>query len=198
MENQEIKQLFEDLLEENSKINYNKDILDGEQGIAYENVIYLSDCILDKFGLPHSNSYSKFIENTKNKNEIDKCIEILEKEATKYLNSQPLYDQRILKEAIELKLDADDVLAEIKVISHIYTVFVYDQILLKRKDLVENILKEFDILKNNNELLNDLGVISDSMEFSIKNKSHENIKKFNLLYFEQYLKFNKINLEKTA
>jgi len=188
---QQVEKLFHSLIEKNNSIDLSKGVLGGKEGEVFEDTKYLTECILDKFGLPHSLKYSKNIAKVKRIEQIQNCIETLKTDASEYLNSKPLYDYKLLENAIDSNQSAESIFAELKIANHIYTIFVYDEILLKRKDSISNVLKEYDILKDNNELLNDLGVLSFTSENSLREKLNEKIKNSDLNFYDNYLEYQK-------
>ena len=79
--------------------------------------------------------------------------------ATKYLSSNAKPELETLREAQKTQKSAFSVLPVLKVSTHVYTIFVYEHILLKRKDTLENILHELNFA-NRPEILQALGLIN--------------------------------------
>jgi hypothetical protein len=59
----------------------------------------------------------------------------------------------VLTKAKDLKLDPFGVLPELKIITHIYSIFVYEEILLKERDTSENVLKELELFNTDDSIL---------------------------------------------
>lgn len=87
------------------------------------------------------------------------------------------------------KLDVFSVLPELSIPTHVYTIFVYNEILLKKKDLIENITHEFRCVYQF-ELLDilgklGLGYLTDETEIV------ELLEQFGLKYIQQFLFYAK-------
>ena len=105
---------------------------------------HLQAMLLKSFGLPDSIDFIKLtnFENAPTANEINVRINQLKSAATNYLLTDAQTELKILENAKTKRLDPFNVLPELNIRTHIYTIFVYDQILLTGKDTVENIWTE--------------------------------------------------------
>jgi hypothetical protein len=139
-------------------------------GKLFENILNIQELVLEKFGLPINpvNEAIIYFEELPTDFEIDNRITQLHKTATEFLLSKGKSELQILKEAKEFKLNALVVLPEIKITTHIYTCFVYDEILLKNKDSVENVLEDLKFV-NNYKCLNEIWDIVQADDVSKSN-----------------------------
>jgi hypothetical protein len=106
--------------------------------------------LLKSFGLPDSIDYIKItnFENLPNDQEIDNRIKQLKEAATAYLLADAKSELKILENAKINKLNPFNVLPELNIKTHIYTIFIYDKILLPEKDSVENIWRELQLTRD--------------------------------------------------
>jgi len=132
----------------------------SEDGQLFEQILSLQEDILKSFGLPISPNYEKLVwfKTVPTSNEIKERINQLHLAATEYLLSDAKSELQILREAQQSQSDTMYVLPELKITQHAYTKFVFDKILLKGKDSVENVLNDLRFC-NQPEILNALGKI---------------------------------------
>jgi hypothetical protein len=124
-------------------------------GRLFEKTFMKQDDILEEFGLPSTPVYQSLLEFTSIPwdQEVDKLIALLQSEAVKYreeYGDKP--ELEILKAAKETKRDPMMVLPEIHVSTHVYTIWVYNNILLKDADTIENVLEELQRTKEGDVL----------------------------------------------
>lgn len=133
-------------------------------GQLFEQILDIQNGILKSFGLPATSENESLLwfKTLPSDMELEERIKQLHEAATEYNLSNPKPELEILREAQETQESAFSVLPELKVSTHVYTIFVYDQILLKRKDSVENILQELKLVSNHPKALDAIG----SVEFS--------------------------------
>lgn len=128
-----------------------------EDGQLFEQILDVQDEILKSLGLPTSSDNKKLLSfsNFPTGFELQEIIERLYQSATDYLLSPAITELKLLKNALETGEDAFNILPELKIETHVYTIFVYEKILLKKKDTVENVLKELKLsnLDENRDLL---------------------------------------------
>ena len=131
-----------------------------EDGDLFEEILDIESEILTSFGLPEDSEYNNliFFEVLPSELEILDTISKLHEAAKNYLLDDPLSDIQVLKNAQELNQSSSSVLSEIRITNHLYTHFVFEEILIKRRDTVENILYELK-LANNPEILTQLGYV---------------------------------------
>ena len=90
-----------------------------------------------------------------------------------------------MKNAQEFNQDVSSVLAELKVKNHSYTHFVFDEILLKKKDTVENVLHELRLTKDI-EILTALGHIGFIDDETLKEMT-QLLKEVGIKYLDLYI-----------
>ena len=90
-----------------------------------------------------------------------------------------------MKNAQEFNQDVSSVLAELKVKNHSYTHFVFDEILLKKKDTVENVLHELKLTKDF-EILNILGHVG-IVDDETLNEMTQVLKEVGIKYLDLYI-----------
>jgi hypothetical protein len=135
-----------------------------ENGLLFEEILAYQEEILTSFGLPISPIYQDIVSfNTiPTASDIKEIITQLKIAAIDYLSANAKTDLHILQEAIEAKNNPMDVFPEIGIATHTYTTFVYNMILLRGKDSVENVLQDLRHC-NQPEILNALGqIVSES------------------------------------
>jgi hypothetical protein len=127
-------------------------------GLLFEDTIALEELILNQFGLPICSRYLHMFEffSKPDDIEINFMISQFELEAKMYLSSSVSTNNELLKAAYEDQIPASEILPELKIPMHIYTVFVYDNILLKSRDTFDNILEELNKVKQG-EILDSIG-----------------------------------------
>jgi hypothetical protein len=134
----------------------------SEDGQLFEKILDLQQRTLKQFGLPTSpaNEQLLWFDGIPSEAEITGRITQLQRTATKYLLSSPETELKTLRAALQMQLDPFDVLPEIKVELHIYTLFVYNKILLPQEDTVDAVLQEFKVV-NNDQVLDTLGRLKE-------------------------------------
>ena len=121
-----------------------------ENGELFEEYFLLRGKILENFGLPNKEEFSKifWVESLPTELEVDEKIQRLHQAAKDYLLSPAKSELQILKDAQENKQSAFDTLPELGIATHSYTIFIYNQILLPKRDKNENILAELKRVNN--------------------------------------------------
>jgi hypothetical protein len=162
-----------------------------ENGELFGQVLFLQDSILKKFGLPPASKYAKILWHLGKKEDIDFIIKKLKRAAKDYLLSSPKPPLIILLEAIVSKAEPDDILPEIGIITHDYTLFIYNHVLLPKKCDVSIIWEEFKKTLEEDLLgkIYILGTKNDPKSDPI----YSQIKKYQLTFIDDYLKFVKEN-----
>jgi hypothetical protein len=133
----------------------------GENGDLVDSYYNIRANILSSFGLPDSDTFGKlfFVEHLPTDTEIETIINNLKQAATNYLLAPAKTETQILEEAIENKLDPEQVLPEFGITSHLYTQFVYKEILLTKRDNPLSVLAALR-LANDPKTLNLLGIVA--------------------------------------
>jgi hypothetical protein len=121
-----------------------------EDGELFEHILNCEKVFLKSFGLPDSLDFVKLItfENVPGDNELDIRLAILKDAATAYLLADARSELDILSNARDQRLDPFNVLPELNIKVHIYTIFVYDKILLRNRDSIENVWNELQLTRD--------------------------------------------------
>ena len=121
-----------------------------KNGHLFEKVMNLEEEILDAFGLPRNAQNAQIIKLDKPliDVEMNRLIALLHKMAADYLLSDVKTPNEILEKAQQNKEDAILVLPELKVQLSLYSLFVYDEILIKQKESIEHVWDELKLCKD--------------------------------------------------
>lgn len=155
---------------------------------SFDKILTYEYKILKSLGLPHSVSYTKmlYFESSPNESDIIIRIEKLKQIASQYLLKDAVSEYKILEKARAKKSDPFEVLPEINVSTHCYTLFVYYQKLLYSNDAIDNILTELKTVSKG-RLLNTISLYHLGIDES---KQHNKIRKVDLLYFNDFANYN--------
>jgi hypothetical protein len=159
----------------------------------FEDVLASQDEILRSFGLPEKSKFAQILEcdDIPGNEELEELISFLENIAREYLLANTETSIKILSNAKELKLDPFSVLPELKILTHIYSIFVYEEILLKEKDSPENVLNEL-ILFNSDESILFVNKLIESYKINTEqNFIKQNISE--LKYINQFILADYLN-----
>lgn len=159
----------------------------SENGQLFEVILTFQDGILKSFGLPSTTENVKLVwfSHFPTEYELEERVELLHKKAKEYLTANSKTELQSLTEAKEQNNDPFDVLPELKITPHSYTIFVYHQILLRNRDTVENVLHALK-LANRSGLLSAIG----NLEFgNYKNTSEviRTLKAEGVKYLDEFL-----------
>ena len=161
-----------------------------KDGELYERTVEIQEDILNSFGLPTSSENEELVwfNTPPTDTEVDERINLLHKSAATYLLSNVKSELQTLRDAQEFNQDPFTVLPELKIANHVYTLFVFNEILLKRKDTLENILHELK-LTTQYDILNTLGGLALG---TLKDRSTiiDNLKAVGAKYIDQYVMVN--------
>ncbi|MEI6348981.1 MAG: hypothetical protein WCP69_13625 [Bacteroidota bacterium] len=120
-------------------------------GDLYHEVSLLEKQMLRRFGLPRSNKFTNIIWRVADSEEDNDAAIILfnslTTEAECYLTTHPKTFSQLLSQARLSKADPFDILPEILVGPNSYTLFIYNEILIKNIDSEENVMNEFSIIR---------------------------------------------------
>jgi hypothetical protein len=137
----------------------------------YEEIIMREIRLLKSFGLPDTQEFVRIItfEDIPNEATIMEKINALKNAATTYLLTDAKSELKTLQNAKALRLSPFNVLPAINIRTHIYTIFVYDKILLAGKDSIENVWVELKITRDPQvlEYTGKLGIKSYDFEKNI-------------------------------
>jgi hypothetical protein len=186
MEKIEIRQIIKELAELNIKLD--KRGGPEKSGKLFEIILQKEDELLEKLGLPSTPYYQGLLQfdSIPWDKEIDDLIELLYHEVEKRKKDTPSSELELLIEAKGTNRDPMFILPQLGIATHVYPLFVYNNILMYGQDSPENILAELKLV-NNNELLDILGRMSVSTEWT-ENAEEKitSLEKRGLKYIRQY------------
>ena len=120
-------------------------------GDLYHEVSLLEKQMLRRFGLPRSNKFANLIWHIVDENQSDNVAkalyERLSEEAEQYLSSHPKTFSQLLGQARLSKADPFEVLPELLIGPNSYTLFVYNEVLIKNVDTEDNVMNEFTCIR---------------------------------------------------
>jgi hypothetical protein len=183
---EKLKKVYLELVKMQLQIDHNGG--PEENGALFEEYLMLREKMLKRFGLPDKEGFAKilYVDNQPTELEIDDRVKVLHGVAADYLLSAAKSECQILKEAQDNRESPFEVLPELGIATHSYTIFIYIHILLSKRDTVENILAELK-KANNSKTLNALGKFEQGNvkkpEQLIKKLKQEEIK-----YIDDFIK----------
>ncbi len=186
MDNKNLIKLFKDYIKTKEKLDASLSVFEGKDAETFEETIYLEENILDKFGLPYLTEYIEIINKVTESTEIPKAVKELEQEAIQFLLSTPLTDIKLLEYAKYFEIDPFSILPELKILTHVYTLYVYNEILLTGKDSISNVLWEFNIIKSNSDILNEIGIVSEEKLYK-EHPLYSKLMNLKLKYFDYFI-----------
>lgn len=129
--------------------------------ILFEKYLELREAILNRFGLPESkiNAQILHFKSSPSFVEIEGYIGELKRRATEYLLSPVETNEKILLDAIKSRREAEEVIPELGINLHVYSIFVYREILLTKRENPSVIIEAMNIV-NDPQILNLLGTIA--------------------------------------
>jgi len=193
------KILYEQLLKlAEMDVQLEKDGGFKKNGELYEEIMLFKDEILDLLELPKTpdNVDLLHFNGLPSKKEVWERIDKIKQVHHDYL-ARPFKSKiEILKEAKENQEKWAVVLPELRVHTHVYTIYVYNFILLGGVDTPENVLAEFELIqqncKANGDLLNRLGMLYVAFEradYSTIRHVLPQMENSNLKYYYDFLVF---------
>jgi len=187
MDEQEIRHIIKELAE--LDVELEKKGGAEKSGKLFEKILQKEDELLEKFGLPSTPYYQELLQfdSIPWDKEIDNLIELLYHEVERRKEGAPNSELELLIEAKKTNRDPMFILPQIGIATHVYPLFVYNNILMYGKDSPENILSELKLV-NNSELLDIIGRMSYSTEW-IENVEEKiaSLEKRGLKYIRQYI-----------
>ncbi len=186
MKNEVITKLFKEYIKIKEKLNSDLTVLEGKDAEIFEETIYLEECILDKFGLPYLAEYLEIFNKVTKSVNIPEATKELEQTAIKFLLSTPLTDLKLLEQARYFKMDPYSILPELKIRTHIYTLYIYNEILLTGKDSISNVLREYNIIKKDLDILNEIGILYEEKLYK-EHPFYSKLLNLKLKYFEDFI-----------
>ena len=135
----------------------------SRSGNLFERILMKEQDLLEKLDLPNTPYYHGLLQfdSIPWDNEIDNLINLLYQETEIRKNMNKKSDLELLIEARESNRDPMFILPQLGIATHVYTLFVYNNILMHNQDEPENVLSELK-LANNPDLLD----ITGKMHFS--------------------------------
>ena len=160
-----------------------------EQDPIYE----LEAEILIKYGLPGSFYFSNLLQkNAVNEDDsavtVEYFMEFIAIIAADYLSSSPKTNREILEHAKEHKLSCDNVLMYMDIITHMYCVFVYEQLYMRNIITIDEALYALEYYKAYESSINPTLIYTDDFEVKINFDKFFELKNNGAPYIEEYLK----------
>ena len=158
-----------------------------EEGELYECIMLKQEDLLEELGLPNTPVnlgylHFKYIPWDK---EIDDLINHLYDEIEIRKNKEKKSDLGLLIDA--RNQDPMFILPQLGIVTHVYTVFVYENILMHNQDEPENILSELKLVNSDTDLLNTIGKMDISTKWLKSAEKHiVSLEKKGLKYIRQY------------
>ena len=154
----------------------------------FERILEKEQELLEKLELPNTPYYHGLLQfdSIPWDNEIDDLINLLYQEIESQKNKNKKSDLELLIEARESNRDPMFILPQLGIATHVYTLFVYNKILMHNQDEPENILSELKLV-NNDELLKITGIMHFSSDW-LKNAEEQiaSLEAKGLRYIRQY------------
>ncbi|MCE9540404.1 MAG: hypothetical protein K8R85_14485 [Bacteroidetes bacterium] len=180
-----------------AKIQLHLDSIGGpaENSEIFEEYCQIRESILQRFGLPNSNTYGNifFVKSIPTDTELDAMIKNLQQTASEYLLAPVKTEAQMLQEAIDQKIASEQVLSELGITQHIYTNFVYREILLTKKDNSLSVLEALR-LADEPKTLNLLGIVALCKVFGEEEQNMlQYLTEKGIKYLEPYLSAFQLN-----
>lgn len=184
---------IKDIIRNYCRINNELSIGGGptEDGEKYIQKVKAEKEILSYFGLPLSSKYIKLIWSIFDVTEdINEAIAILLEELKeKSLEFEAAKEKTMsvkLLEGVKKQTEAFDLFPEIQIDLNLYTLFIYNEILIKKKQSIDLVIQEFEKIKGKECLSNiyQLSQLSKNYEESIYYKS---LKSKELKYLDDFV-----------
>jgi hypothetical protein len=157
-------------------------------GKLYERILVKEKDLLTKLDLPNNKYYQRFLhfDSIPWDKEIDDRIKLLFQEIEKRKNMNKETDLEKLIYARKANRDPEIILPQLGIETHVYTIFVYKNILMHNQDEPENVLSELKLV-NNSDLLDITGKMKFSSDW-LENAEEQiaSLEKKGLKYIRQY------------
>ena len=167
-----------------------------EDGEKYIQKVKAEKEILKYFGLPLTSKYIKLIwsifEVTENINEaIAILLEELELKSKEFNIAKEKTMATKLLEGVENKKEAFDLFPDIQIDLNLYNLFIYNEILLKKKSNVESVIQEFEKIKGK-ECLSNIYQLSQLSKNYEESEYYKLLKSKELQYLDDFVNWCKI------
>ena len=160
----------------------------SRSGILFECILGKEEDLLEKLELPNTPYYHGLLQfdSIPWDKEIDDLINLLYQEIESQKNKDKESELEQLISAREANRDPMFILPQLGIATHVYTLFVYNKILMYNQDEPENILSELKLV-NNHELLEITGIMECSSDW-LENAEEQitSLEKKGLKYIRQY------------
>lgn len=161
----------------------------SRDGDLYQEVALLEKQLLRSFGLPRSNRFSNFVwkivDSTPSDVVASTLYTQLAQEAGQYLSSHPRTFNQLLSQARLSKADPFEVLPEILIGANSYTLFIYNEILLKNIDSEENVMNEYEVIRKR-ECLTEIYRLTQIAEWEVS-ELFNRLVSYGLRYLPRYM-----------
>ena len=180
-----IKQYYK-LLERQSDVNYS--IYDD----GYHTELYQNErLILSFFGLPEKPKYHLLLSNRAffqdvKEREPERIFQTLSRKAERYLSARNKTSRHLLSMAKATKADPCEILPELKIPVHSYTLYLYNEIVLKNEALHDWVIREFEMLKKN--VLADIYLLCFDNNYK-NNPIYKNLSAIGLQFLDSFLEW---------
>jgi len=183
---------IEELLKSYYEISKKLEKYDQEKDIEEitEQILNIESEILLKFGLPESYRFLRILYDFSKSpicdaESMELAVKNLSDAAQEYLSQDALTDEQVLEHAIENQEDPFDVLPEIRVPVHDYTIFIFNEYLLTKLEKPTIIMEEFNKVTRYN-LLDDIYLLENIKDYK-KTESYKRVRSLKLKYIDEYL-----------
>jgi hypothetical protein len=138
----------------------------AKAGKLFESILEKQDDLLEKLGLPSTPYYQGLLQfdSIPWDKEIDDLIKLLSYEVENKEKETPKSELEILIDAKKTNRDPMFILPQIGIKTHVYTLFVYNNILMYGQDEPENILAELKLV-NSDDFLDITGRMHSSPDW---------------------------------
>jgi hypothetical protein len=159
-----------------------------KSGKLFEGILEKQQDLLEKLGLPNTPYYQGLLQfdSIPWDKEIDDLIKLLYREAEGQEKTGAKPELDLLIDAKKSNRDPMFILPKLGIETHVYTLFVYNNILMYGQDDPENILNEFKLVKSL-DLLDEIGRMGSSPDW-INNAEEKivSLESKGLKYIRQY------------
>jgi hypothetical protein len=164
-----------------------------EDGEKYIQKVNAEKDILSYFGLPLTSKYIKLIWNifdvTDNVNEaIAILMEEMEQKAKEFALTKEKNMATKLLEGIENKKEAFDLFPDILIDLNLYTLFIYNEILIKKNNSVESVIQEFEKIKGK-ECISNIYQLSQLSKNYEQSEYYKSLKNKELKYLDDFVEW---------
>jgi len=178
------------ILEELAKMNVDLEKKGGpsKAGKLFERILGKEQDLLEKLGLPNTPYYQGLLhfDSIPWEKDINDLIKLLYRESESQKNKVKQSDLERLIDAKKTNRDPMFILPQLGIPTHVYTLFVYNNILMYGQNEPENILSELKLVNNPDllEIIGEMGYSPDWLENAEKQIAF--LEEKGLKYIRQY------------